>query len=90
MVLKRRIIFDYELLYLEKGELAVEIGDKAYRMLPGDIILFRPGKEHGFVSVGAGEVWMPHIHFDALYYDDFENVKVNFKTLDKCSRDEKR
>jgi AraC-like DNA-binding protein len=33
---------------------------------------------------------MPHIHFDALYHDDFENVKVNFKTLDKCSRDEKK
>lgn len=89
IVLNKRIIFDYELLYLEKGELVVEIQDKTYKMFPGDIILFRPGKEHGFISVGAEEAWMPHIHFDVLNYPDFCDIKVNFKTLAKCSQIEK-
>lgn len=89
MVLYKRVIFDYELLYLEKGELLVEIEDRRYKMLPNDIVLFRPGKEHGFTAMGEGETWMPHIHFDAMYYDDFEDVKINFKTIDKCSLREK-
>ncbi|HHV96130.1 MAG TPA: AraC family transcriptional regulator [Clostridiaceae bacterium] len=89
VVLNKRIIFDYELLYLEKGNLLVEIEDKKYKLSPGDILLFRPNKEHGFVTMGEGETWMPHIHFDVLYYDDFEDVRINFKTLDKCSATEK-
>jgi len=89
IILNKRIIFDYELLYLEKGELDVNIENNIHRMLPGDIVLFRPGKEHGFVSVGGKEAWMPHIHFDTMYYRDFRDVKINFKTFDRCSQLEK-
>ena len=80
MKMKPRIIFDYELLYLEKGELTVSIEDELHELKPGDIVLFKPGKEHEFLH-SVGECVMPHIHFDVLHYEDFEEVPIYFKTL---------
>ncbi|HEY0827623.1 MAG TPA: AraC family transcriptional regulator [Bacilli bacterium] len=89
MKMKPRIIYDYELMYLEKGELSISIEEKNYTLLPGDIVLFKPGKEHEFLG-SDGESWMPHIHFDMLPYEDFEDVPVNFKGLKDCSEQERR
>ncbi|TFE22864.1 helix-turn-helix domain-containing protein [Cohnella luojiensis] len=89
MKMKARIIFDYELLYLEKGELSIRIDNEFHTIVPGDIILFKPGKEHEFLG-SAGESWMPHIHFDVLYYEDFEDVPINHKTLKECPKEERR
>ncbi len=89
MLLKPRIIFDYELLYVEKGELSIRIEEDFYTILPGDIVLFKPGKEHEIMG-SVGECWMPHIHFDLMYYEDFEDVPINFKTLKECSESELR
>lgn len=89
MRLKSRIIFDYELLYLEKGELTLRINDTIHNILPGDIVLFKPGKEHEFIE-SIGECWMPHIHFDALYADNLEEVPISYKSLSDCTEQEKR
>jgi hypothetical protein len=89
MKLKPRIIFDYELLYLEQGSLKVTISDRIHEMFPGDMVLFKPGIEHSIVSGGPGQAWMPHIHFDAMFYKDFNDVKINFKTYKLCSQREK-
>lgn len=89
MHLDRRIIFDYELLYLERGELAVRIEDERHTLRPGDIVLLKPGKEHAFVG-SSGECWMPHMHFDAMYADDFADVPINFKPWSDCSAAERR
>jgi hypothetical protein len=89
MKMKPRIIFDYELMYLEKGKLTIRIEEKNYTLLPGDIVLFKPGKEHEFLG-SDGESWMPHIHFDVLPYEDFEEVPINFKGPKECSEQERR
>lgn len=89
MRLKSRIIFDYELLYLEKGGLTVRIDNVIHTIKPGDIVLFKPGKEHEFLE-SSGECWMPHIHFDALNEEDFEEVPINFKSRSECSEQEAR
>lgn len=88
MKLKPRIIFDYELLYLEKGELRLRIEEDYHVLSVGDIVLFKPGKEHEFLG-STGECWMPHIHFDVLPYDDFDAVPINFKTFKECTEEEK-
>ncbi|WP_053374916.1 helix-turn-helix transcriptional regulator [Paenibacillus sp. FJAT-27812] len=88
MRLKARIIFDYELLYLEKGQLTLRIDHTIHNILPGDIVLFKPGKEHEFIE-SVGECWMPHIHFDALYADNHEEVPISYKSLSECSEQEK-
>lgn len=89
MRLKPRIIFDYELLYMERGSLRLRIEDKLHTVLPGDIVLFKPGIEHEFLG-SEGECWMPHIHFDVMYEDNFETVPVNFKTREECTEEELR
>lgn len=89
MRLKPRIIFDYELLYMEKGELTLRIEQDVYKIVPGDIVLFKPGKEHEILG-SAGECRMPHIHFDLVYDAQSEAVPVNFKPLRECSPDEVR
>jgi hypothetical protein len=89
MKMKPRIIFDYELLYMEKGELSLRIEDDVYTIVPGDIVLFKPGKEHEFLG-SSGESWMPHIHFDMFYDDDSEDLPINFKPRRECSEEELR
>lgn len=88
MRLKSRIIFDYELLYLEKGALQIRISDTIHTVNPGDMMLFKPGVEHEFLQ-SEGECWMPHIHFDAMYGVDFEEVPINYKSLRECTEQEK-
>lgn len=88
MKLKARIIFDYELLYLEKGQLTIRITDTTHTLRAGDIVLFKPGVEHEFIS-SEGECWMPHIHFDAMYEDNFEEVSINYKNAGECTDQEK-
>lgn len=87
MKLAPRIIFDYELLYVEQGELDIRIGGESLTVFPGDLLLFKPGIEHEFVH-SRGPCWMPHIHFDALYYEDYEEVPINFKLRAECSPQE--
>ncbi|WP_028610173.1 helix-turn-helix transcriptional regulator [Paenibacillus harenae] len=89
MRLKSRIIFDYELLYLEKGGLTLRIDDTVHMISQGEIVLFKPGKEHEFIE-SIGECWMPHIHFDAMNEDDFEEVPINYKKRSECSGEELR
>ncbi|MBD2867382.1 AraC family transcriptional regulator [Paenibacillus arenilitoris] len=87
MRLKARIIFDYELLYLEKGGLTIRIDDTVHTIGPGDVVLFKPGKEHEFIG-SEGECWMPHIHFDAMHEEDFEEIPINYKKRSECSEQE--
>ncbi|MDO3411853.1 AraC family transcriptional regulator [Saccharibacillus sp. CPCC 101409] len=87
MKLKSRIIFDYELLYVEKGELTVRLERETVLAGPGTILLFKPGLEHEFLR-SDGECWMPHIHFDALYYEDYEEVPIGFKQRHEYSERE--
>lgn len=88
ITLNPRIIFDYELLYLEKGRLFVSIEDESHELNPGDILLLKPGKTHSLISDTSMEAHMPHIHFDPVYYDDYLKVKINFKPKRSCSLEE--
>lgn len=82
--LRSRIIFDYELLYLEKGELTIRIEDTVHKIVPGEMVLFKPGVEHEFLG-SDGECWMPHIHFDLMNEEDFDEVPVHFKPRSECT-----
>lgn len=89
MSLAPRIIFDYELLYLEKGELNIRIEQERHLVKAGSFILFKPGKEHEFLP-SPGESWMPHIHFDVRFYADAEQVPVHFKSWRDCTEAERK
>lgn len=80
----RRVIYDYELIYLEKGTFTFIYNDKAYPCKAGDIIFIRPGIPHSFL-LDHGEISQPHIHFDITYRPQSEIIPISFKDIDKMS-----
>lgn len=83
-----RIIYDYELVYVERGSFAFEYDGKKYDVEPGSFIFIRPGIPHKFRGIGV-EVSQPHIHFDLQYDADSESIPVSFKDIDGFSPSER-
>ena len=82
--ISRRVIYDYELICLEKGELTFVYNDRTYHCKAGDIIFIRPGTPHSF-HLDRGEISQPHIHFDMTHRPQSEIIPISFKDLDKMS-----
>ena len=80
----QRIIYDYELIYLEEGRFNFVYNGKAYDCKAGDIIFICPGIAHSF-RLDHGEISQPHIHFDITYRPYSEFIPISFKDLDKMS-----
>ena len=84
----RRVIYDYELIYLEKGIFNFVYDDITYLCKAGDIIFIRPGIPHSFI-IDLGEISQPHIHFDITHRPQSEIIPISFKDLDKMSNEER-
>ncbi len=84
----RRIIYDYEILFVESGEFVLNYDNIDYTCLPGDFILIRPAISHSFTIVK--NLSQPHIHFDLSYAHDSEKIGVSFKDIDRFSKEEKK
>ena len=75
---RHRIIFDYELIYIEDGNCYFEYDGKEYDCRPGSFIFLRPGIQHKLIA-GDRNLSQPHIHFDLAYKSDSELVRISFK-----------
>lgn len=84
-----RAIFDYELIYIEKGSLVVKYDGNDFSFSKGDFILIRPGVPHSFKRIKS-ELHQPHIHFDMYYTKQSEHIPVSFKNLKTFTADDKR
>ena len=84
----RRVIYDYELIYLEEGSFTFIYNDKACHCKAGDIIFIRPGIPHSF-DLDLGEISQPHIHFDITHRPQSEMIPISFKDIDKMSAEER-
>ena len=84
----RRVIYDYELIHLQKGRFTFIYDDVAYNCKAGDIIFICPGVSHSFI-LDQGEISQPHIHFDITHRPQSEIIPVSFKDFDKMSDTEK-
>lgn len=84
-----RVIYDYEIIYLERGEWTLCCNGVNYECRAGDIILLCPGVEHSF-KVGKGGVSQPHIHFDIAYRSNSESIPISFKNVSAMSEQEKQ
>ena len=84
----RRVIYDYELIYLEEGSFTFFYHDQFYHCKAGDIIFIRPGIPHSF-RLDLGEISQPHIHFDMTHRPQSERIPISFKDLDKMSSAER-
>ena len=86
--ISRRIIYDYELIYLEQGEFTFIYNDTRYSCRAGDILFIRPGVAHSF-QIDNGDISQPHIHFDLTYRIENDQIPVSFKDIDRMTDEEK-
>lgn len=84
----RRVIYDYELIYLERGKFTLFYNDVPFLCQEGDLIFIRPGIPHSF-QVDRGEISQPHIHFDLTYRPQSEEIPVSFKDSESMTEMEK-
>jgi len=88
--LKKRIILDYELIFIESGCCRITVDNTPYECHKNDIIFIRPGVEHIIETVDEKDFSQPHVHFDIKYDEYSEKRYVSFNDLnhlpesDKC------
>ena len=85
----RRIIFDYELIYIAHGEFILNYNETDYKCTKGQFILLRPGISHSF-TVTDTDLSQPHIHFDITHMSDSRQIPVCFKDLKDIGREERK
>ena len=78
--IKRRIIFDYELIYIESGAFTLNYNECDYICSPGRFLFLRPGIPHSFTGI-QGALSQPHIHFDVSYSGKSRRTPICFKDL---------
>lgn len=65
--IRRRVIFDYELILVCGGGCDIEIDGQIYRVKENDAVFLRPGVPHEFIGLADCPFVQPHIHFDPVY-----------------------
>ena len=80
-IMKERIIFDYEFLFVKDGDMHFTIEDQSYETKPGELYLFRPGQRHSITALQGDFVIQPHVHFDLMQYDDQDSYYINYKNF---------
>ena len=85
----RRVIYDYELISLERGEFTFTYDSVPYLCPQGALILIHPGVAHSF-QINHGDISQPHIHFDLTCRPESPLIPVSFKDVDKMTDYEKR
>lgn len=89
-VMKERVIFDYEFLYVKEGKMTITIEDQKFVTSPGEIYLFRPGQPHSISALEGKMVIQPHVHFDLMQYDDQDKWFISYKKYDEMTDEERR
>ena len=84
----KRVIYDYELIYIEEGSFTFIYGDKSFFCNAGDLLFIRPGIPHSFIF-DLEAISQPHIHFDITHRPQSEIIPISFKDLDKMSEEER-
>ena len=83
----QRAIFDYELIYIEQGKLAFSYAGREYIVGEGEFLFIHPAVSHSF-DCRFGELYQPHIQFDAIYTPKSRSIPISYKDIDKFTPDE--
>lgn len=87
--IRRRVLYDYELIYVEEGSFILTVEDVEYLCREGDCILLRPGVPHSFQSLPGVPLSQPHVHFDLIYDDSSPNITVSYKDKEEMSAEQR-
>ncbi len=85
-----RVIFDYEIIYIQDGSATITFEDRVYNAAPGDIFFVRPKMPHSIFPHPITGLHQPHIHFDLFYQDNSHDVLVSFFPIESMSDEEKQ
>lgn len=85
--IEKRIIFDYELIYIADGEFVLNCNGTNYKCTKNQFILIRPGISHSF-SCTTCDLSQPHIHFDITHMPDSRQIPICFKDINRLTEDE--
>ena len=88
ILIHERVIYDYELIFLEKGIMTICYDGQTYHCAEGDVILLRPGHSHT-ISMDTPLVSQPHVHFDPLYDRCRETVPISFSPLSAMTAEQR-
>ena len=86
-VIKQRIIYDYELIFIERGSMLFCYDGVSYTPSRGDFLFIRPGIPHSF-DCSNEELSQPHVHFDLTYDYNSKRRRVSFKDAPDMSAEE--
>lgn len=84
-----RTIWDYELVFIKKGNFRVRVEDEIFYAHTGDILFFKPREEHEILLLDTDYCEQPHIHFDMIQDDLSPQIKVCFAKYDHLTEHEK-
>ena len=79
-----RSIFDFELIFIDKGKMKIEIDGNILIVSEGDFILIPPNVHHK-ISWYEENCCQPHVHFDFVKDALSETVPISFKTRENMS-----
>lgn len=88
--IRERMIFDYEIMYINEGTGIVTVDSTVYTAAQGDVYIFKPRQRHSIHLLGTDTLVQPHVHFDLYYRPNREEVPISFKNLEEMTEDEKR
>jgi len=71
--LKPRIINDYEIIFVYKGEATFYIEEKEYHMYPGEVIVIPPNKLHSAETYSNNSCRFYYVHF----YPNMKMIELN-------------
>ncbi len=83
--LRERIIFDYELIYIDQGIMSVTIDGVEHLCEEGSVIFLRPNQPHIIKKACVGTLSQPHVHFDMVFQKDSHEVYICFENYPDLS-----
>lgn len=89
-VISRRIIYDYEIIFIKDGLCRIQIDGTDYMCGKNSVVFLRPGVHHSFHSVENTDFVQPHIHFDAVYSEKSKITPISFKPFDGMTEEERQ
>lgn len=75
-VIRPRILYDYEIVYIKSGTADIVINGIHYSATQGDLFFFKPSIEHA-VYVHDEPLVQPYIHFDLRYECNSGSIGIN-------------
>ena len=79
-----RSIWDYELIYIDEGEMHIQIGKKKYIANKGDFVFLRPNTPH-ILTKTKTRLSQPHVHFDLNEDELSKTIYVSLKNKNKMN-----